>query len=180
MPGKLLLTLIIALGFSGHATARGQPDVGYVPTPQPVVERMLELAQVGPDDLVYDLGSGDGRIVITAAQQYGARGVGIDIDPQRISEAKQNAREARVTGQVRFIEGDLFQADLSPATVVTMYLLPGLNDRLRPKLLAELRPGARIVSHAFDIKDWTPQRTVNVGSDTIYLWTIPEKTRAAR
>ncbi|HUG76415.1 MAG TPA: class I SAM-dependent methyltransferase, partial [Burkholderiales bacterium] len=148
------LLLIVSLALA-PALAR---DVPFVPTDQKVVEKMLELARVGPRDIVYDLGSGDGRIVIAAAKK-GARGVGVDIDPQRIEEARENARAAGVEDRVRFVQGDLFKADIGDATVVTLYLLSTVNQRLRPKLLAELRPGTRIVSHAFDMGDWHPQAT---------------------
>ena len=152
------------------------PDVIYVPTPQPVVEGMLELAGVGPDDVLYDLGSGDGRIPVTAAKKYGIRAVGIDINPVRIREANANAEAAGVTDKVTFIEADLFQADISEATVVTLYLLQSLNVKLRPKLLSELRPGTRIVSHAFDMaNEWEPEETREVDGSTIYLWTVPER-----
>ena len=147
----------------------------YVPTPQPVVERMLELAGVGKDDLVYDLGSGDGRIPITAARRYGARGVGIDIDPKRIAESRANARKAGVTGRVSFRNEDLFEADFSDATVVTLFLYPDLNRRLRPRLLAELKPGTRVVSYWHDMGNWQPERTVEAEQASIYLWTIPPR-----
>lgn len=161
---------------SPDALAQGvKRDVPYVPTPEAVVRRMLELGQVGSDDVIYDLGSGDGRIVITAAQQYGARGVGIDIDPQRIQEANANAQKAGVTDRVKFRQQDLLQADFSEATVVTLYLLPEVNLRLRPQLLNQLRPGTRIVSHAFDMGDWKPEQVVEVDGRTIYVWTVPEK-----
>jgi len=151
------------------------PDVPYVPTPQNVVDRMLELANVSEDDIVYDLGSGDGRIVITAAQTYGARGVGIEIDSQRVQEARKNAEEAGVADLVEFRQGDLFEADISEATVVTLYLLPSVNLKLRPKLFDELAPGTPVVSHDFDMDGWKPEQTVEMGSDTIFLWTIPEE-----
>lgn len=151
------------------------PDVPYVPTPQPVVDRMLELAGVGGDDVVYDLGSGDGRIVITAAKKYGARGVGIEIDPERIKEARKNAEEAGVSDLVEFRRQDLFETDLSKASVVTLYLLPDVNIKLRPKLLEELEPGTPVVSHDFDMNEWEPEQTVEMGTDVIYLWHIPEE-----
>ena len=151
-----------------------EPDVPYVPTSSETVSRMLELANVSEDDVVYDLGSGDGRIVIAAAKQYGARGVGIEIDPERVKEARKNAREAGVADRVEFRQGDLFEADLSEATAVTLYLLPSVNMKLRPKLMKELEPGTPVVSHDFDMGDWEPERTVKVGGDTVYLWRIPE------
>jgi SAM-dependent methyltransferase len=158
------------------AAARRTPDVIFVPTPNEVVDKMLELAQVTSKDTVYDLGCGDGRIVIAAAQKYGARGVGIDIDPQRIAEANANAKAAKLTDRVKFIEGDLFEADISQATVVTLYLLTRLNEKLKPKLLKELRPGTRVVSHAFDMGDWAPEQKVFVSSSTVYLWRIPPRS----
>ncbi|MBW4467086.1 MAG: class I SAM-dependent methyltransferase [Pegethrix bostrychoides GSE-TBD4-15B] len=151
-----------------------EPDVIYVPTPVPVVNEMLRLANVTADDIVYDLGSGDGRIVIAAAQQRGARGIGIDINPERIQEANQNAQTAGVSDQVEFRQQDLFQTDFSEATVVTLYLLPELNVKLRPKLLRELQPGTRIVSHAFDMGDWEPEQVVEVDGKTVYYWVVPE------
>lgn len=150
-------------------------DVPYVPTPPEVVDEMLRMAAVTKDDVVYDLGCGDGRIVIAAAKKYGARGVGVDIDPQRIKEANENARKEGVTDHVKFIQQDLFQTDLSEATVVTLYLLPDINLKLRPKLWRELRPGARVVSHAFTMGDWEPERTANVDGRMVYFWTIPSK-----
>jgi SAM-dependent methyltransferase len=149
------------------------PDVVYVPTPPEVVAAMLKLANVTKDDVVYDLGSGDGRIVITAAKEYGARGVGIDINPVRIKEAQENAQKAGVTDRVKFLQQDLFETDFHEATVVTLYLLPRLNLKLRPRLLRELKPGTRVVSHDFDMGDWKPEKTVQVGSKTVYYWTIP-------
>lgn len=171
----------MAAGLAGGARAgdlvqlaqRRGPDVVFVPTPNDVVDRMLELAGVTAEDRVYDLGCGDGRIVITAAQRYRARGVGIDIDPRRIAEANENARRAGVTDRVRFVEADLFEANIGDATVVTLYLLTRLNARLRPKLLQELKPGTRVVSHAFDMGDWEPERKEFVGAAAVYLWRIP-------
>jgi SAM-dependent methyltransferase len=151
-----------------------QTDVPYVPTPQPVVDAMLKLAKVNSKDLIYDLGSGDGRIPITAAQKYGARGIGIDIDPERVKEAKQNLQSAGVGNLVQFRQQDLFKTDFSQASVVTLYLLPDINLKLRPKLLQELKPGTRIVSHAFDMGDWKPQQVQQVDGKTIYLWVVPE------
>lgn len=150
-------------------------DVPYVPTPQPVVDAMLRLAKVKRGDVLYDLGSGDGRIVIAAAKRYGVRGTGIDIDPDRIREANANARKAGVAKLVRFVNQDLFQVDYGEATVVTLYLLPRINLQLKPKLLEELRPGTRIVSHGFDMGDWKPDRVVEIGTSTLYLWTVPPK-----
>ncbi|AFZ31096.1 Methyltransferase type 11 [Gloeocapsa sp. PCC 7428] len=156
-----------------------QPDVVYVPTPQEVVDEMLTLAKVTKDDVIYDLGSGDGRIPITAAQKYGARGIGIDINPERIREANENAQKAGVTDRVQFLQQDLFQSDFSEATVVTLYLLPELNVKLRPQLFKQLKPGTRVVSHDFDMGDWKPDRVVQTQEgSTIYYWVIPEQIPA--
>jgi SAM-dependent methyltransferase len=152
-------------------------DVRYEPSPFPVVHAMLELANVGPNDVVYDLGSGDGRIVIMAAKEFGARGVGVDIDPELIAESRANARKAGVEDKVQFIEGNMFDADLHPATVVTLFLHPEPNLRLRPKLLAELNPGARIVSYFWDLGDWKPDAERAVDKDKIYLWRVPQPPR---
>ncbi len=156
-------------------TALRDPDVIYVPTPQTVVDAMLRLAKVGKNDVVYDLGCGDGRIVITAAKQYGARGVGIDINPVRIKESNANAVAEGVTDLVTFKAADLFadSTDISEATVVTLYLLPSLNVKLRPKLFRDLKPGTRIVSNSFDMGEWEPEATREVEGRTIYFWTIP-------
>ena len=150
-----------------------EPDVPFVPTRQEVVEAMLKMAGVKAGDLVYDLGCGDGRIVITAAQKFGARGVGIDINPVRIAEARANAARAGVADRVEFRVGDLFEADIAAATVVTLYLLPEVNLRLKPKLQRDLKPGTRIVSHDFSMgDDWKPERVQKVGNSTIYFWAI--------
>lgn len=160
-------------------TPQREPDVVYVPTPQEVVDEMLELAKVTKDDVIYDLGSGDGRIPITAAQKYGARGVGIDINPERIREAKENLQKAGVGDLVEFRQQDLFETDISEATVVTLYLLPSLNVKLRPKLFEQLKPGTRIVSHDFDMGEWKPERVVQTEEgSTIYYWVIPEEIPA--
>jgi SAM-dependent methyltransferase len=156
------------------AQTERRPDVIFVPTREAVVEAMLKAAKVGPNDVVYDLGCGDGRIVIAAAK-LGARGVGIDIDPQRIKEANDNAAKAGVTGKVEFRQEDLFQADIREASVVTLYLLPSLNVKLKPRLMEQLRPGTRIVSHDFDMGDWQPEETISVDGKTVYLWTIPKR-----
>lgn len=150
-------------------------DVPYVPTPQKVVEGMLELASVNKGDVVYDLGCGDGRIVITAAKEFGATGIGVDLNPERIEEANENAREAKVQDKVTFFEGDLFKFDFSKADVLTLYLLPDVNLKLKPKIQSEMKPGSRVVSHAFDMGDWLPDKKINVDGKTIYLWIIPEK-----
>jgi precorrin-6B methylase 2 len=150
------------------------PDVVFVPTPPDVVEAMLKVAKVGKGDVLYDLGSGDGRIPITAARKYGiARGIGIDINPERIKEANENLRKARVGDRVRFVNADLFESDLSDATVITLYLLPALNLKLLPKLLQEVKPGTRVVSHAFDMGSWKPEQALKVGTRSVYFWTIP-------
>jgi precorrin-6B methylase 2 len=172
---KLFSLLLIAVFSTSVAFAQEtvNRDVPYVPTSEEVVNAMLSLAKVSGNDIVYDLGCGDGRIVITAAKKFGAKGVGIDIDPQRIREANENARKAEVTDKVRFIQNDLFKSDFSEATVVTLYLLPAVNLKLRPQLMKQLKPGTRIVSHAFDMGDWKPEKTVNVDGTTLYFWTVP-------
>jgi ribosomal protein L11 methylase PrmA len=152
-----------------------RPDVIYVPTPEAVVEAMLQVANVSKNDIVYDLGCGDGRIPVTAARKYGARGVGIDIDPQRIKEANENVAKNNVGDRVKIVQGDLFEQDLSQATVVTLYLLPSLNVKLMPKLMKELKPGTRIVSHAFDMGDWKPEKELDVEGRKVYFWTLPKR-----
>ena len=154
--------------------------VPYVPTPQDVVERMLQMAKVGKTDVLFDLGCGDGRIVITAAKQHGARGTGIDLDPERIGEARKNAQQAGVASRVNFEVADLFETDVSAASVVTLYLLPNVNTRLRPRLWKQLKVGSRVVSHAFDMgPEWPPERTDQVDGRTIYYWTIKEAHKKA-
>jgi ribosomal protein L11 methylase PrmA len=176
---RIVLSLAILAALVAPASAQQaplrSPDVIFVPTPQEVVDAMLKLAKVTKNDVVYDLGSGDGRIPITAAKTYGARGVGIDIDPQRIKEATENLKTAAVGDRVKFLNQDLFTTDISEATVVTLYLLPSLNLKLMPKLNKELKPGTRIVSHAFDMGDAKPTETLNVNGRTIYFWTTPIK-----
>ena len=170
-----LLAIVPAAG-TDRAQTGVKPDVVYIPTPQPVVEAMLDLAKVTSADVVYDLGSGDGRIVITAAKKYGARGVGVEIDPALVEQARQNAKTAGVSDRVRFVTQDLFTANLRPATVVTLYLLQSLNERLRPKLVRELRPGTRVVSHVFNMgPEWPAAQTVTVDRSRIFLWAIPER-----
>ena len=168
-----VLGLVIAGCMHPLASA---PDVR---TPYPTVRALLELANVTGKDVVYDLGSGDGRIVITAARELGARGVGVEIDPALVAESRATARRLGLTERVRFVEQDIFQTDLGEATVVTLYLSADLNRRLRPKLLAELKPGSRIVSHDFDMGDWPPERVVRVRDDgreqVLYLWTVPAR-----
>lgn len=179
----VLAITLVAVGLTQTApSAQTQaplrsPDVIFVPTPQSVVDAMLKIAKVGKNDVVYDLGCGDGRIVITAAKQFGARGVGIDIDPKRIEESNANAVAAGVTNRVRFLHTDIFadSTNLSEATVVTLYLLPSLNVKLLPKLLRELKPGTRIVSNSYDMGDWRPEQELEVDSRTIYFWTVPAK-----
>jgi cyclopropane fatty-acyl-phospholipid synthase-like methyltransferase len=154
-----------------------KPDIGYIPTPPEVVEAMLTLARVTSDDILYDLGCGDGRIVIAAAQEFGTRGVGIDIDPERIREANKNARQAQVSSCVEFRQQDLFESDFSEATIVILYLLPHLNLKLRPKLFRQLKPGTRVVSHDFDMSEWKPERVMQLQTfeeSTLYYWVIPE------
>jgi SAM-dependent methyltransferase len=172
----LTLTLIpvafTAVAQQSDAPAR-EPDIFYVPTPPEVVDAMLKVAKVGPNDIVYDLGSGDGRIPIAAARDYGAKGVGIDIDPQRVKEARDNAVKNNVTDRVNFIVGDLYEANFSDATVVTLYLLTDLNIKLRPKLMKDLKPGTRIVSHAFGMGDWEPLQTLDIDGHKVYYWEIP-------
>jgi ribosomal protein L11 methylase PrmA len=173
----LSLAILAAVGAPALAqqapTPLRTPDVIFVPTPQEVVDAMLKLAKVTKNDVVYDLGSGDGRIPITAAKQYGARGVGIDIDPTRIAEATANLKTAGVGDRVRFLNQDLFTTDISEATVVTLYLLPTLNLKLIPKLNKELKPGTRVVSHSFDMGEIKARETLNVNGRTVYFWTTP-------
>lgn len=190
-----LFAAITLIFLSGAAVQQKRPDVPFVPTPDEVVSEMLKMAQVSKDDVVYDLGCGDGRIVITAASKLGCRGVGIDIDPERIRESRQNAIEAGVSDRVQFIQMDLFEADISEATVVTLYLLSEVNLRLRPKLFRELNPGTRIVSHEFNMGKWEPDASSSVktgdyrdeqvldywdehtveywGLHNVYFWVIP-------
>jgi SAM-dependent methyltransferase len=153
-------------------------DVPYVPTPQPVVDKMLELAKVTKDDFVIDLGSGDGRIAITAAERYGANAMGVDISPERIREARENAKKAGVEEKVEFKKQDLFETDISRATVLTMYLLSSVNMKLRPRILSELKPGTRVVSHSFDLGDWEPERTEKVDGRTVHFWVVPDCSKA--
>jgi SAM-dependent methyltransferase len=176
--------LILSISLAGAQT--NQPEVPYVPTTEEAVHAMLKLGDVKKTDVVYDLGCGDGRIVIAAAQTYGARGVGIDINPERIQEAKENAKKAGIENLVRFEENDLFKADIHEATVVTLFLLPKVNLRLRPKLLRELKPGTRIVSNTFDMGDWKPDKEQTLrGEDPsfgdhplsrkFFLWIVPQR-----
>ena len=168
--------VVMAACFAAPVIAHAQfnYDVPYVPTPPVVVEEMLRLAAVGPDDFVIDLGSGDGRILIAAAKKFGARGVGVDLDPDRISESVANAGAAGVADRVAFLRQDLFKFDIGQATVVTMYLLPSVNLRLRPRLLRELKPGTRLVSHDFDMGDWQPDQKSTVRKN-VFLWIVPAR-----
>ncbi len=174
-----LLALLWVVGLPGVAgCVHPRADVPYVQTPHEVVTQMLRLAGVGRNDVVYDLGSGDGRLVIAAARDFGARGVGVEIDPRLVAQSVESARRAGVGDRVTFREQDLFQTDLADATVVTLYLSPTLNLRLRPKLLRELRAGARIVSHDFDMGDWPPARALRIDvrerASQVYLWVVPK------
>jgi SAM-dependent methyltransferase len=177
----LIVAAFVPLAVSSGALARiadaqiHVPDVRFVATPPEVVDAMLTAARVTSADIVYDLGSGDGRIVIDAAKTYGARGVGIEINPQLIAEANASARAAGVSHLVRFIQGDLFTADFTAATVVTLYLSPSLNERIKPRLLRELRPGTRVVSHVYDMLGWTADQRVDVDGRWVFLWMVPAK-----
>ncbi len=175
---RLFITLLPLIFFSFLANeANAQElDVPYVPTPENVVEKMLEMADVGPGDYVIDLGSGDGRIVIAAAKR-GAYGHGIDIDPKRIKEARENARKAEVEGKVLFVQEDIFKTDFSRANVITMYLLNSVNLQLRSSLLTRLKPGTRVVSHDFDMNDWKPDNYVREETSNIYFWLIPAQVK---
>ena len=171
-----ILPAIFATGLVALAqSAPGRtPDVPYVPTANSVVQAMLKLAAVKNTDVVYDLGCGDGRIVIMAAREFGARGVCIDINPERIKEARENAQKAGVIDRVRFVESDLFSADIKEATVVTLCLLTSVNERLQPRLLTELKPGTRVVSNTFGMRDWKPDKSQDIDGRKIMLWTVPE------
>jgi cyclopropane fatty-acyl-phospholipid synthase-like methyltransferase len=185
--GSLLFLLVVGLiqlssitPLEAQQTAPAEnatrtPDVIFVPTPDAVVEAMLEVAKVTKHDVVYELGCGDGRIPVAAAQTYGARAVCIDIDPQRVKEAEERVRTHNVEDRVTVMEADLFTTDISEATVVTLYLLPSLNQKLIPKLKSELKPGTRIVSHAFDMGDWKPEKELTVDGRKVYFWTIPRR-----
>lgn len=181
--GALLLFGLLPLFAAGSVAAdtpdsKPKLDVPYVPTDQTLVQAMLKLAGVRQGDKLYDLGCGDGRIVITAARSFGATGTGIDIDPKRIAEAKANAKAAGVEDKVRFLQQDLLRADFSDADVVSLYLLPSVNLKLRPELWRQLKPGTRIVSHDFDMgPDWPPEKTVTLPGATLYRWTITDKVK---
>jgi SAM-dependent methyltransferase len=170
-----LLSALFAFGMTARQPPTKTPDIHFAPTPQPIADAMLKLARVTPDDVVYDLGSGDGRIVILAAQKYGAHGVGIELDARLVEISRQVAREGEVADRVSFIQGDLFAADISKATVVTLWLSSSVNIRLEAKLKRELQPGARIVSHQFPIGTWAPDQTVHVEDKDLFLWTIPAR-----
>lgn len=180
--GPAILSLLACVAAAQTAAPQRAPDVPYLPTTEPAVHAMLKLAAVKSTDVVYDLGCGDGRLVIAAATDYGAHGVGIDINPDRIREAKENARKAGVENLVRFEENDLFKADIHEATVVTLFLLNSVNQLLRPKLLQELKPGTRIVSNTFRMGDWAPDKEETVeGTDPffsrrLFLWTVPPRS----
>jgi SAM-dependent methyltransferase len=186
-PTYLAAAVLTAAAIAQTPQPRRHPDVPFVPTTEQAVEAMLKLADVKSSDIVYDLGCGDGRIVIAAAKTFGAHGVGVDINPERIAEAKANAKRAGVENLVRFEENDLFQADIHDASVVTLFLLSSVNLKLRPKLMQDLKPGTRVVSNTFDMGDWKPQKQVNLGdqegdfslSRKLYLWTIPHRTGTA-
>ncbi len=176
--GLAAFALAIMLAAPLAAQESLHKDVPYVPTPQEVVDEMLKLANVKKGDFLYDLGSGDGRIVVTAAKKFGIKGIGVDIDPERIKEANENAQKAGVTDLVTFHNNDLFKEDISKATVVTLYLLPEVNLRLKPKLFKELKPGTRIVSHDFDMGDWKPEKEIEMENHRLYFWTIPKDAAA--
>jgi len=172
----LSLPIIAGLSATGEQSAAPVLDVVYIPTPQPVVDAMLDAAGVKETDVVYDLGSGDGRIVITAAKKYHARGVGIELDPELVKKATENAAAAGVADRVRFVASNLFDADISDASVVTLYLLQSINERLRPKLVRELKPGTRVVSHVFNMgPEWPPEKKLMINGSPVFLWTLPEK-----
>lgn len=168
----LLLSALSVVGITPQPPARKTPDIHFAVTPQPLADAMLTLARVTKDDVVYDLGSGDGRIVVLAAQKYGARAVGIEIDRKLVEISRTVAREGAVADRATFVEGDLFTADISNATVVTVWLSNSVNLRLEAKLKRELKPGARIVSRQFPIGKWEPDQTVHVGEEILRLWTI--------
>jgi SAM-dependent methyltransferase len=172
------LVFLAAAGSCTHHKPRRAPDVRFDPSPMHVVEEMLALAEVRKGDVVYDLGCGDGRIVIAAARRFGARAVGIDIDPERIRESVANARAAGVQNRVTFRNEDLFEARISEATVVTLFLWPGVNLKLLPKLRRELKPGTRVVSYLWNMGDWTPDKQIEVDGRPIYLWRIPPRPGA--
>ena len=173
------MTRLIFVSFvifvSSFVAAEEQKAIHFAATPVPVADAMLRLARVTSRDVVYDLGSGDGRIVVLAAQKYGARGVGIEIDPELVATSRQVARDGDVAGRATFVLGDFFTTDISDATVVTLWLSPSVNAQLEPKLRRELRPGARIVSHQFRIGQWIPDAIAQQDGEELYLWTVPKQ-----
>lgn len=180
---RIVVSLAVMAGLAGAQEPQKklrEPDVIFVPTPQEVVDAMLKLGEVHKGDVLFDLGSGDGRIVVSAAKQFGVHGIGIDINPQRIAEANENAKKNGVTDIVTFRNEDMFEADIHDASVVTLYLLTSLNLKLKPKLMHDLKPGTRIVSQTFDMGDWKPEKTENINGYTIYLWRIPENAAQNR
>ena len=180
VPFLALILAAVAASAQTPSTPK-EPDVPYVPTHEKVVAEMLKVAKVKKSDVLYDLGSGDGRIVITAAKKFGTRGTGIELLPALVQEARDSARKARVGELAKFVEGDIFEANISDATVVTLYLLPAVNMKLRPKLL-ELRPGTRIVSHNYDMGDWKPEKTIKLnlpdGEHTVFYWGVPPRKKS--
>ncbi|MFW6136861.1 MAG: SAM-dependent methyltransferase [Candidatus Aminicenantaceae bacterium] len=180
MKRKVLSTVALAYLIFSPLSANRQSeelDVPYVPTPKAVVEEMLRLAEINENDILYDLGCGDGRILITAAVKYGIRGVGVDLDPKRIKESRESARKAGVEHLVEFHNKNLFETDLHEASIVTLYLLPSVNVKLRPKLLNEVKPGTQVISHDFSMKEWLEDKSIQVGDDEqihmVYYWVVP-------
>ncbi len=171
---RILFGLVLLAVVAGVTRAQVRLDVPYVPTPQDVVDRMLDMAKLTKDDFHIDLGSGDGRIAVTAAKR-GARSMGVDLNPVRIAEANENARKAKVTDRVTFVQANLFDTKIGEANVLTMYLLQSVNLQLRPRILAELRPGSRVVSHAFSMNEWEPDQHERVNGRNVYLWIVPGK-----
>ena len=172
VPGGALVVVSLAVAVSGSQTPAPTPGIHYTPTRHAIADAMLQLAMVGPADIVFDLGSGDGRIPIIAAQKYGARGVGVELDARLVEQSQQNARDAGVADRVTFIRADLFTADISTATVVALYLSPSMNRELVPKLQKELKPGTRVVSHQFPIPGWTPDRRATHDEAEIFLYRV--------
>jgi precorrin-6B methylase 2 len=180
---RLLVSCAVLTLLTSCALAQVNRDVPFVPTPQPVVEEMLRLVEPKEGEVLYDLGCGDGRIVVTAAKKYKVKGIGVDIDPERIKESKENAQKAGVSDRVKFLEKNLFEMDFSDADILCMYLLTSVNAKLKPTILADMKPGARVVSHAFDLGDWKPDKTVQVkASDnrTVYFWVVPARVDGTR
>jgi cyclopropane fatty-acyl-phospholipid synthase-like methyltransferase len=176
----LLLAAAMPLAAQGRGTLRPL-DVPFATTPHAAVAKMLEMAKVGPEDMVYDLGSGDGRIVIAAARDFGARAaIGVDLDPKRVAEGEENARQAGVADRVRFIRGDAFKVDFSEATVLAMYMSPRINAELLPRILKTMKPGSRVVVFRFPIPGWEPQRTETIGGQPVRFWVVPDRAETAR